>query len=204
MNSELSLINENLLQENYAWVDKLLREKYYNYALTIDNYDEFYSAGLLTENYASKLEEIERQTTPIRKRSEDDISDYEEDLDKVLKRLDCQSPIPLNEYIYHEKNKDDDDCFSVLPELTNISDSNYDYVEFTRLDAEKDIYEKKLEDAYDDKIVIEFGGSSNEDSMKVWPLEEDYDYEEDYEIGYKEYYEDDNSDVKGNYSDYSD
>jgi hypothetical protein len=38
--------------ENYAWVDQLLEEKYYNYALTAENADEYLYTDLLTENYA--------------------------------------------------------------------------------------------------------------------------------------------------------
>jgi len=109
MNSHLSLmaddiIQENLLRENYAWVDKLLREKFYDYALTIDNYDEFCYAGL-KEKYDSESEEFEIFTnSPIRKRSEDDISEYEENIDRILTRLGCQSPIPSNEYIDQKNN----------------------------------------------------------------------------------------------------
>lgn len=104
MNSHLSLmaddiIKENLLQENYAWVDKLLREKFYDYALTVDNYDEFCYAGL------KESEEIEKcPSSPVRKRSEDDISDYEENINKMLTRLGCQSPTPSNEYTNQKNN----------------------------------------------------------------------------------------------------
>jgi len=50
-----------LLKENYDWVDQLLCEKYYGYALTTENIDEYLEAGLLTEYYAwvdQKLEEM--------------------------------------------------------------------------------------------------------------------------------------------------
>lgn len=54
-------ITHPFFQENYAWVDQLLEEKYYNYALTFDNSDEYQAANLLTENYAwvdYRLEEM--------------------------------------------------------------------------------------------------------------------------------------------------
>lgn len=44
--------DNDILTENYAWVDQLLAEKFNNYALTSFNCDEFDEAGLLCENYA--------------------------------------------------------------------------------------------------------------------------------------------------------
>jgi hypothetical protein len=128
-----SVITENLLTENYAWVDNLLREKYYKYALTIENYDEFYSAGILPKNYDFDFEEIEN---PVCKRSEDEIFDYKDNSN----RLGCQSPIPSNEYKYvrQNKNKVEDDCSLLVSELTDEEDEDgvkifpvedYDYEE---------------------------------------------------------------------------
>lgn len=126
--------NPSILQENYAWVDKLLREKYYNYALTIDNYDEFCCAGL-KEKYDSESEEIEKcPNSPVRKRSEDDISDYEENINKILKRLGCQSPIPSNEY--NQKNNGED------------YDYEYDYEEDYKQGYEE-YYAGDVESKYD-------------------------------------------------------
>jgi hypothetical protein len=178
-----SVITENMLTENYAWVDNLLREKYYKYALTIENYDEFYSAGILPKNYDFDFEEIEN---PVCKRFEDKIFDYKDNSN----RLGCQSPIPSNEYKYvrQNKNKVEDDCISVVSELTDDED-NY---EFVILETENDIYGKKIEeDTY----------SSDEDEIKIWPTKnekentyEDY-YKKLYEEEYEEYYKDDNSEL---------
>jgi hypothetical protein len=171
----MSFIDASLLIENYAWVDKLLRQKFYNYALTIDNCDEFYSAGILPENYNFELEEeIEK---PVRKRSEDDISDYEDNINRMLNRLGCQSPIPSNEYKYIDDKKEED----VVSELSDDED----------FETENDIYGKKIEDTY----------SSDEDEIQIWPTKdekentyEDY-YKKLYEEEYEEYYKDDNSEL---------
>ena len=106
--------------ENYAWVDECLRQMYYGYALTMENYDEFEDAGFLNENWAWVDDSLEEMYMPIermpvlapdewadcsynqlvciegfkdefmskkRTRSERDISDYEECIDKVIKRI---------------------------------------------------------------------------------------------------------------------
>jgi hypothetical protein len=146
----MNSINPPLSQKNYnAWINGL-REKYYNYVVNIN---EFY------ESFENCEPDIENQ---LRKRSEDDISDYENEIDNVVKRLDCQSPTPSNEYINYNvvqdkninqnKNEDRDDCCS---ELTEDEDEEY--------------------------------------GIKIFPIEDEYNYEEDYEQGYKEYYQDDNS-----------
>jgi hypothetical protein len=175
----MSFIDASLLIENYAWVDKLLRQKFYNYALTIDNYDEFYSAGILPENYNFELEkEIEK---PLRKRSKNDIYNYKNNINKKLNRLGCQSPIPSNEYKYVDNKMEEmeEDC-SVVSELTDDED----------FETENDIYGKKIEDTY----------SSDEDEIKIWPTKEkentyeDY-YKKLYEEEYEEYYKDDNSEL---------
>jgi hypothetical protein len=129
----LTDVEHPLLKENYQWVDELLREKYYGYALTSDNVDEFESAGLLQEHYdwvdikladmchqplydgivplcyipftwcnhrtGVELECIEDSDDSLigrkRNRSESDISDYEEEVFRVVNRLSCQSPPPI-------------------------------------------------------------------------------------------------------------
>jgi hypothetical protein len=156
-----------LLVENYAWVDQLLREKYYGYALTSVNIDEFESSELLTENYdwvdyrleemcAPKepkycppaltpitwldyrcysdfelLEDINNQFIGIKhKRYESDISDYECEVDRVIKRLRCQSPIPKGKLyinIPHVVSEDEteDNCYSDMVSV-DLSDITYD------------------------------------------------------------------------------
>jgi hypothetical protein len=144
--NSLYLLQKNLSQKDYnAWINGL-REKYYN-----EFCNEFYGTTIF-ENCEPDIE----NQLPIRKRSEDDISDYKDEIDNVVKRLDCQSPIPSNEYIKYknevqDKNVDKDDCCSELTE------------------------------------------DEEEREIKIFPVEDEYDYEEDYAQGYKEYYEDDNS-----------
>ena len=156
-----------LLVENYAWVDQLLREKYYGYALTAQNCDEFDAADLLTENYAwvdRKLEEMcafndenwplalapitwanyrqgavleyledpDRQLIGIkRKRSNSDISDYEVEVDRVIKRLRCQSPVPkgklcitIPNVVTDDEESECDDASSLVS--VDLSEITYD------------------------------------------------------------------------------
>jgi hypothetical protein len=115
-----------------------LREKYYN-----EFCNEFYGTTIF-ENCEPDIE------NQFLKRSEDEISDYKNEIDNAVKRLDCQSPIPMNEYIKYKNEVQDDYC----SELTE---------------------------------------DEEEYSIKIFPVEDEYDYEEDYEQGYEEYYEDDNS-----------
>ena len=56
-----SLILPSLLIENYAWVDERLREMFYCYGVTSENYEDYMEAGLLNEHYNwvdSELEEL--------------------------------------------------------------------------------------------------------------------------------------------------
>lgn len=50
--SEQMILLENIVEE-YAWVDKLLEEKYNLYALTEENICDFIEAGLLNEYYTN-------------------------------------------------------------------------------------------------------------------------------------------------------
>ena len=52
MSDEQIILLENIVEE-YAWVDKLLEEKYYLYALTEENIYDFIEAGLLNEYYTN-------------------------------------------------------------------------------------------------------------------------------------------------------
>ena len=135
--------------ENYAWVDERLREKFYGYALSYDNFDEYLEAGLLGEPSAwvdialeklcnpsdddiplprpapiawvdyrsgAPLETLEKSDDESiedsdeslighkRERSESDISDYEEEADRVINRLGCQSPIPKGNSIHYDES----------------------------------------------------------------------------------------------------
>ena len=122
-----------LLTENWAWVDDSLRKKYYSYALTSENCDEYEEAGLLClaplawVDYRERdkhysLEEDTRELVIGKcSRSESDISDHEEEVTRVFKRLRYQSPLPSNKY-YNIGSKDYDyydyyDYYSLLPML---------------------------------------------------------------------------------------
>jgi hypothetical protein len=72
-------ITHPLFKENYAWVDECLREKYYSYALTSLNYDEFLYSGLIKAN--------EPSIGIKRKRFETDISEYEVEVEQAIKRV---------------------------------------------------------------------------------------------------------------------
>jgi len=153
-----------LLIEKYAWVDQRLREKYYNYALTSKNVDEYQYADLLTENYSwvdrrlaemcafnedehfppalapstwvnyrenavlECLEDPDKKFIGIkRKRYESDISDYEVEADRVVKRLRCQSPIPKGKLSINIVSEDEyeEDCKSDIISV-DLSDITYD------------------------------------------------------------------------------
>jgi hypothetical protein len=150
MNPINPLLQKNLSQKDYsAWINSL-REKYYN-----EFCNEFYNTTNLFENCEPDIE------NQLRKRSEDDISDYKDEINNAVKRLDCQSPIPSNEYINYNE----------------VQDKN---VNQNKNEVQEDCCSELTED-------------EEEHEIKIFPVEDEYDYEEDYEQGYKEYYEDDNS-----------
>ena len=173
-------ITQPLLVENYDWVDQSLREKYYGYALTSENADEFEYADLLTEKYdwvdrrleelcapkpiryiplahtpitwcnykhKDSFETLENQNTKFigikRKRYESDISDYEVQVNRVIKRLRCQSPIPKGKLYINipqvvGENENEDNCYSDMVSV-DLSDITYDenFVQIT--DTEDDM-----------------------------------------------------------------
>ena len=145
--------------ENYAWVDECLRQMYYGYALTVENYDEFEDAGLLTEdgpllteNWAWVDDNLEEMCMPMermpilapdewadcsfndlvciegfkdefmskkRSRSERDISDFEECIDNVIKRINCFTIIEEREE--QEESEEavesvEANCFTIIEE----------------------------------------------------------------------------------------
>ena len=123
-----------LMTENWSWIDDSLREKY-SYILR---------TGLLCPaplgwvDYRQKfvhhsLEEDEDTQDSFlgkRKRAESDISDHEDEVLRAIIRLNCQSPIPSNQYLYL-KSEDtysdicnaDDDCSS---EVSTLLDEELD------------------------------------------------------------------------------
>ena len=137
------------LQENYAWVDKCLREKYFN------NFDD---KELLNEQYDYELEENEKsllKPTPItwanfksrtilkciedeedkddnetfienRNRAESDMSNYEVNVGKVI--LNAYSNSLYNNYMFDE-NLDYLDYFEEVS-TTNSSYSEESYYSY--------------------------------------------------------------------------
>ena len=117
-------MNPELMQENWAWVDQGLEELYNGYGVPSDNCDDCIDAGLLIERWDSLNNEMENQYSiefedlipcpaPIcwvlyknfdsqhcleeeerRSRAESDISDHSDKVERALKRLECQSPMP--------------------------------------------------------------------------------------------------------------
>jgi len=81
-----------LLIENYNWVDERLRNMYYSYAPTTSNCDE-YNALNNDFNYDGVFDDSLYDKSNMRKRSESDISKYEEEIEKVIIRVNSQSPI---------------------------------------------------------------------------------------------------------------
>lgn len=132
--------SNNLLEENYSWVDKRLQELYHGYALTMDNWEEFYDADLLTENWAWVDAALEKQCSsdflpcpaPLswvryrsferqhsieqRDRAELDIFDYSEEVERAF-----------NNYTYCLATADE--CESVSSSLDLNSDSDLDLEE---------------------------------------------------------------------------
>ena len=140
MNTEQSC-QEFCLKENWAWVDRRLEELYYEYALTVENADEYASLGLLTEKWSwvdSGLEMRYNQDdlrilcpTPIdwindaekshnndvleehknRSRAESDISDYSDTVERVINSISPASK-----------------CFDCYLDVESDVGSEYDYL----------------------------------------------------------------------------
>ena len=116
-----------LLQENYAWVDECLREKYYNnfvekellynYELVVENSISLLKPTPITwANYKSNailkcLEDDEEEDNELcityknRKRAESDISNYEVNVGKVI--LNAYSNSLYNNFMFDEEYFDD-------------------------------------------------------------------------------------------------
>lgn len=122
-------MNGPLLQENYAWVDECLREKYYNnfvekellynYELVVENSISLLKPTPITwANYKSNAilkciedDEEEEQNNELcityknRKRAESDISNYEVNVGKVI--LNAYSNSLYNNFMFDEEYVDD-------------------------------------------------------------------------------------------------
>ena len=120
-------MNGPLLQENYAWVDECLREKYYNnfvekellynYELVVENSISLLKPTPITwANHKSNailkcLEDDEEEDNELcityknRKRAESDISNYEVNVGKVI--LNAYSNSLYNNFMFDEEYVDD-------------------------------------------------------------------------------------------------
>lgn len=123
-----------LLKENWAWVDDRLREMC---EITDEDFLPM-PAPLAWANYRGdaqleSLEEVTSLTGYKRKRSESDISDYEEEAERAVKRLRCQSPLPTGKYInelFDNKiivENYDEECY-LDSEVSSISCGDVHYV----------------------------------------------------------------------------
>ena len=120
-------MNGPLLQENYAWVDECLREKYYNnfvekellynYELVVENSISLLKPTPITwANYKSNailkcIEDDDDEDNELcityknRKRAESDISNYEVNVGKVI--LNAYSNSLYNNFMFDEEYVDD-------------------------------------------------------------------------------------------------
>lgn len=134
-----------LLRENYAWVDNRLAEK-----CAMSDRDMLRlscPAPIAWANYrvGAKLDCIEEDSESVesyighkRKRSESDISDYEVEAGRVIKRLRCQSPIPTGKYTYTPLSNPfcNLDCERYNHMLEAASDESYEVDSVSSLDLE--------------------------------------------------------------------
>jgi len=136
-----------LLQENYAWVDECLREKYYNnfvekellynYELVVENSISLLNPTPITwANYKSNailkcLEDDEEEDNELcityknRKRTESDISNYEVNVGKVI--LNAYSNSLYNNFMFDEEYFDYFEDISTTNSSQESEESYYSY-----------------------------------------------------------------------------
>jgi len=210
--------NSSLMVEKYAWVDERLRELYYGYASTNEdmnpqsNYDEpdfsfLRPASIPWGNYRSgaSLGDSDVSSLGKRSRSESDISDYEEDVERVTKRLKCQPEskytfIPLanpfcnldcERYNYRANFSIEYENYDSISELDLESEGGYNspkcstYVDLELLhNLDKDFHQIRLECNWDDDYDYDH---EHDDDMS----EKSYKTACDSEFSYREYYDSD-------------
>ena len=126
----------DLLKQNWDWVDNALENMS---KITDEDLLPPRPACLVWVNYRSdaQLEHLEEDISlqgSKRKRSESDISDYEDEAARVINRLECQSPFPTGKYINKLSNPKfisgncDEEEYEFVSEISSISshDVNYD------------------------------------------------------------------------------
>ncbi len=130
--SEQIILLENIIEE-YAWVDKLLEEKYNLYALTEENIDDFINAGLLVEQYNYIDKKLEDNCASISS-SHSYISNpfcnieveqhFNSDLDLISE---LSSNDYSNEIFLDTSSKDTSSNNSIFDELADAYDSDEYY-----------------------------------------------------------------------------
>ena len=140
-------MNGPLLQENYAWVDECLREKYYNnfvekellynYELVVENSISLLKPTPITwANYKSNailkcIEDDEEEDNELcityknRKRAESDISNYEVNVGKVI--LNAYSNSLYNNFMFDEEYFDYFEDISTTNSSQESEESYYSY-----------------------------------------------------------------------------
>jgi hypothetical protein len=99
-----------LLKENWAWVDSRLEEmcnppEEEHFPLCpLPVTWGYYRNGGNMDYIEEDSDSVESYIGYKRKRSESDISDYEVEAERAVKRLRCQSPIPTSKYIFQFSN----------------------------------------------------------------------------------------------------
>ena len=159
--------------ENYAWVDQLLREKYYSYALTSQNVDEYQAADLLTENYAWVDERLEEMCAP-----------KDEEFPLLL------APITWTNYRGDAELEELDHHLSGIKRKRSKSDISYYEVEVdsanNRLDcaasiATLDLSDISCDESDDDEIVSGPWWAVIHPEAALSLVEEGYEYSDEYD-----------------------
>ena len=179
-------MNSDLIVENWAWVDQRLEEVYHGYGLTKDNCDDYIDAGLLVERwdwldtelqnqYSAEFEDRIPCPAPIawvlyknyesqycleeerRSRAESDISDHSDEVERVLKRLDCQSPLLTGMFPIEYSH-----MYAVADEVSSVSS----------LEAEGDF---EAESGVEDCSTINHRSETS--SVLDWFVEDDVGYD---------------------------
>jgi hypothetical protein len=138
-----------LLKENWAWVDERLTEMCAVSELDLLSYS--CPAPLAWANYRSgaNLDCIEESNSvgKKRKRSESDVSDYEIEAGRVIKRLRCQSPIPSGKYMDELTGLE---FYDYASEVSSIGSEVVHYV----TEDEEEYMETEWSDYSDDELAF--------------------------------------------------
>jgi hypothetical protein len=201
-----------LLQENYAWVDERLRLNQYSYQYDCDDCETGFIprpcpiswVDYRYNHIAKGIEEIDDPIVYKRKRAESDISDHEEELVSVFKKMKLEHnkyPIAGSKYIYEPLsnpfcNLDCEDynykCSLIGHDDSDVSDEE-DNTIFENWDSEikqeanimdnvsvqADYYDSEEEDS-DDISSISYATDDEEERREFEEMMDGYDSDEWY------------------------